>query len=171
MFGRARFHHGKEAPKWWSDLPPQITSPEFTVRRLEEIFHRRRGSPLKAVLLAQEVFPGIGNWMADEILWQLKLPPKIKTGDLDAQAIARLWKTTRTICRTALKTIGVDWSDPPKSWLLLQRFKAKGTCPRDGSPLKRCVVATRTTVFCAICQKNTSSEALCDDGDRTESGS
>ncbi len=40
-----------------------------------KFLQRRRRTPLKAVLLMQEHFPGIGNWMADEILWRARLHP------------------------------------------------------------------------------------------------
>jgi formamidopyrimidine-DNA glycosylase len=38
--------------------------------------HRRQRSPIKAALLEQTLFPGVGNSMADEILWQIKRRPR-----------------------------------------------------------------------------------------------
>src|SRR5258708_7259171 len=29
MFGRVRFHEGRQAPAWWQELPPALTSAEF----------------------------------------------------------------------------------------------------------------------------------------------
>ncbi|MEA3187981.1 MAG: formamidopyrimidine-DNA glycosylase [Chthoniobacter sp.] len=153
MFGRVRFHCGKTAPSWWANLPPAVTSPKFTAAKLRAIFQRRRAAPLKALLLAQDVFPGVGNWMADEILWQARLDPRIAAALLTPKQTRELWRVARAVCRMSLKTIGVDWSDPPDDWLIHQRWKHSGHCPRHGTPLKRATVAGRTTAWCPRCQK------------------
>jgi formamidopyrimidine-DNA glycosylase len=156
MFGRIRFALGKGKPEWWKDLPPAVISPAFTRAVLRE--HLRRGprSPIKAVLLDQTIFPGIGNWMADEILWQMKLHPATRAGDLDASQQRDLWRASRAICRTALKTIGVDWKEPPKNWLIHRRWEKAGHCPRDGTLLDHATIAGRTTAWCPVCQKHSS---------------
>ena len=72
MFGRVRFASSKGKPEWWENLPPAVTSPGFTQALLREQLLRGRRSPTKALLLDQSIFPGVGNWMADEIMWQIK---------------------------------------------------------------------------------------------------
>lgn len=152
MFGRIRFHHGKTAPTWWTKLPPAVISPRFTTAFLREILQRRRTAPLKALLLAQDVFPGVGNWMADEILWQARLDPRTSAGRLEAKQAAELRRVARRVCRVAMKTIGVNWSDPPEDWLIHRRWKKGGLCPRDGTSLERATIAGRTTAWCSHCQ-------------------
>ncbi len=153
MFGRVRFHRGKDAPDWWADLPPAVLSREFTLARLREILHRRARAPLKAVLLMQQFFPGIGNWMADEILWQARVHPRLPAGKVGDQAARTLWRAARKICRVALKTIGVDWGDPPKGWLIHFRWKKTGRCPRHRTALSHATIGGRTTAWCPRCQK------------------
>jgi formamidopyrimidine-DNA glycosylase len=153
MFGRVRFEQSKGEPAWWKELPPPVTSPKFTLAHLQSILRRRQRAPLKGLLLVQDLFPGVGNWMADEILWQCRLHPRATAAQLDTAAVRELWRTTRSVCRTAHKTIGVDWSDPPSDWLIHERFKAGGNCPRDRSALHRGTVAGRTTAWCAKCQR------------------
>jgi formamidopyrimidine-DNA glycosylase len=153
MFGRIRFARGKELPEWWKNLPPAVTSPAFTRALLSEILNRGRRSPIKALLLDQALFPGIGNWMADEIMWQIKLHPATRAGDLTLPQQHDLWRTSRAICRTALRTIGVDWSEPPSDWLIHRRWQKKGRCPRDGTFLHHGTIAGRTTAWCPVCQK------------------
>jgi formamidopyrimidine-DNA glycosylase len=157
MFGRIRFHIGKEMPAWWASLPPAVTSREFTAARLHEILKRRRRTSLKALLLIQESFPGLGNWMADEILWQTRLHPRVAAGALDDVAARELWRVMRSVCRVALKTIGVDWSDPPADWLIHQRWKKTGRCPTHATRLKHATVGGRNTAWCPRCQKLTRS--------------
>ena len=105
------------------------------------------------LVLFQEEFPGVGNWMADEILWQAKLYPAMRAGDLSVHQQHDLWRVSRAICRTALKTIGADWSEPPKNWLIHRRWQKRGRCPRDGTLLDHGTVAGRTTAWCPVCQK------------------
>ena len=153
MFGRIRFALGKGTPEWWKNLPPAVISAAFTRVVLSEILSRGRRSPIKALLLDQKLFPGVGNWMADEILWQAKLYPAMRAGDLSVHQQHDLWRVSRAICRTALKTIGVDWSEPPKNWLIHRRWQKRGRCPRDGTLLDHGTVAGRTTAWCPVCQK------------------
>jgi formamidopyrimidine-DNA glycosylase len=153
-FGRIRFHVGTEPPKWWSDLPPGVTSNRFTRELVREFLRRRGGSSIKAVLLMQETFPGVGNWMADEILWRARLSPKAKAGRLNAQQAKRVWQETKDVCRIALETVGMGDPDPPKGWLFHQRWSAKGVCPRCGARLTTATVGGRTTRWCPVCQRS-----------------
>jgi formamidopyrimidine-DNA glycosylase len=153
MFGRLRFALGKGVPEWWRNLPPGVISRAFTRALLGEQLNRRRLSPIKAALLDQTLFPGVGNWMADEIMWQIKMHPATRAGDLSVSQQHDLWRVSRRICRTALKTIGVDWSEPPKDWLIHRRWQKRGRCPRDGTLLDHGTIAGRTTAWCPVCQK------------------
>jgi formamidopyrimidine-DNA glycosylase len=153
MFGRVRFELGSGVPEWWRNLPPAVISPGFTLGLLGEQLHRRQRSPVKAALLDQSLFPGVGNWMADEILWQIKLHPATRAGDLSGSQQRDLWRVSRSICRTALKKIGVNWSELPKSWLFHRRWEKVGRCSRDGAVLDHGTIAGRTTAWCPVCQK------------------
>ncbi len=152
LFGRLRFHRGASPPRWWRQLPPEILSEHFTKDRLSHFFARRRGSPIKALLLDQAVFPGIGNWMADEILWLTKTDPRTRGGELSTEATASLWRATRQLTRNALRTIGRDWSRPPDTWLFNHRWSDGGRCPGCDAPLAREPIGGRTTCYCPTCQ-------------------
>ncbi len=152
MFGLVRWSQGATEPEWWIKLPPALDSPMFTVSLMRGFLARRKRSPIKAALLAQELFPGVGNWMADEILWQSRINPRATCADLDALNMRRLWQKTRSVCRTAIRTIGVNWDDPPKGWLLHVRWRRDGQCPRDGTKLRRATIGGRTTAWCPACQ-------------------
>ena len=65
QFGRVLFHSGRGAPPWWKRLPPALLAGGFSLAVMEEFLSRHRAAPVKAVLLLQAGFPGIGNWMAD----------------------------------------------------------------------------------------------------------
>jgi len=152
MFGRLRLHRGKSAPTWWDSLPPGVLSNGFTKSRVAGFLQRRTASPVKALLLEQEIFPGIGNWMADEILWRIQLHPETHGGALSSDQSLALWKETRSVTRQALKVIGTTWDDPPNSWLFNHRWKDGGHCPRCHTELTRAPIRGRTSCWCEKCQ-------------------
>lgn len=153
QFGRVLFYHGLGEPPWWSALPPALTSDAFTTAVLGDALSRHRRLPIKATLLLQNHFPGVGNWMADEILWRARISPKTASGTIEGARLSKLRKEIVFVCREALKHIGEDFSDPPHGWLFHERWSAKGECPRDGTILKRETIGGRTTAWCVNCQK------------------
>ena len=152
LFGRVRFDQEPQPPKWWTDIGPALTSPTFTEKLCRERLQRRRRAPVKAALLDQKLFPGIGNWMADEILWQARIHPATPRAELSTAQMKVVWQKTRLVCRTALRTIGKDWSDPPSDWFIHVRWRKSGHCPRHGTALNHATVAGRTTAWCPQCQ-------------------
>jgi formamidopyrimidine-DNA glycosylase len=153
LFGRVLFAESEDAPKWWAKLPPDLLSSAFTLAELAKFLKRRAKAPIKAVLLMQERFPGIGNWMADEILWRAAIHPRQLAGDLDAKQTKALYREIRWVCRSALRIIGTNWDDPPKSWLFPHRWQKDGTCPRTGAKLQHATIGGRTTCWSPARQK------------------
>ena len=154
LFGRVKFYHGKAGPAWWTGAPPEINAPEFTPAYVEEFLRRHGRAPIKAVLLMQSGFPGIGNWLADEILRRAKIAPATKSKDLTALQRSAVRRVTRFVAREALRIIGHDYSDPPKSWLIHERWRPTGICPIHKTLLKRTMIGGRTTAWCARCQRS-----------------
>ena len=90
MFGHWQKYDRPSMNAYWESLPPEVTDSHFTKIVLSASLKRRARSPLKAVLLDQEIFPGVGNWMADEILWRCHLDPRRLAGSLKDSDIALL---------------------------------------------------------------------------------
>ena len=161
MFGGVRFHLGPQPPDWWTRIAPAILSAQFTRPAVAAFLQRRRRAPIKAVLLMQERFPGIGNWMADEILWRAALHPKRRAGSLQPAEVRALHRECRFVCRGALKyNAGVGGRMPPTlnafmpdSWLFNHRWRDGGICPRTKKPLAREDVGGRTTCWSPARQK------------------
>lgn len=166
QFGRAHLHRDDDP---WETLPPEILDPRFTAKLVAHLLQKRPRTSLKALILDQTCFPGIGNWMADEICWRLKLHPATATAKLDAASLRR---ETRFVTRGALKHItdgneklladaskgfsagGYVSHVPPESWLFQHRWRKGGHCPKCKSELARGTIATRTTAWCPQCQKS-----------------
>jgi formamidopyrimidine-DNA glycosylase len=161
MFGGVRFHSGKDQPSWWTKIAPAILSPAFSAAAVAAFLRRRARAPVKAVLLMQERFPGIGNWMADEILWRAALHPRRPAGSLTPGEVRTLHRECRRVCRLALDTIAGRgrYLPPnlnahiPKTWLFWHRWEDGGRCPRTKQPLRREEIGGRTTCWSPARQK------------------
>ncbi len=161
MFGRVLFHSGPKPPAWWTRIAPPILSQDFTLEAVAAFLKRRGRAPIKAALLMQERFPGIGNWMADEVLWRAAIHPKRLAGSLTPPELKTLHRECRNVCRQALVTIaGAGRRLPPhlnahipKSWLFWHRWEDGGRCPRTKQPLLREEIGGRTTCWSPARQK------------------
>jgi formamidopyrimidine-DNA glycosylase len=131
-----------------------VTAPEFSAEAVRDYLARHARAPLKAVLLQQERFPGIGNWMADEILWRAGLHPALPAGRA-ARLANRLHAAVREVAEDALRVIaGAGGPLPPDhnanipdTWLFLHRWRDGGRCPHTGRPLRRAVIGGRATCW------------------------
>lgn len=147
QFGKLALHRSREVPAWWLELPPQPLDKAFTRRRLAAACELRGRRPLKSFLLDQEHFPGVGNWMADEILWQARLRPSRRVASLDDEERENLFGSIQQVCRVAMETVGKDYRDPPEDWLFHCRWRAGGTCPKTGKSLARETIGGRCTCW------------------------
>ena len=164
QFGRILFEISRGAPAWWNALPPRTTSNDFTADLVAEFLRRHRRAPIKGVLLMQEGFPGIGNWMADEILWRAGIHPGTAAGRIRDGQTQLLWRTIVKVCEGALRIVAKDYSDPPASWLFRHRWEPGGVCPKDRHELERATIGGRTTAWCPKCQqpqRRSSNRAAC----------
>ena len=82
---------------------------------------RRRKAPLKAVLLDQGVFAGVGNWIADEVLYQAALSPRRPAASLTLDEVSRLRRKLHAIIRRAVGVRGDSDRFPP-TWLFHHRW-------------------------------------------------
>lgn len=153
QFGRVRIHRSKDAPDWWAAMGVSVTSRAFTRASMSEFLERHPRLTIKGTLLHQTGFPGIGNWMADEILWRAGVAPRRLAGELATTEEERLHREVRFVAREALKKIGPNFGDPPKNWLFHERWSAKGICPKHKITLNRETIGGRTTAWCPKCQK------------------
>jgi formamidopyrimidine-DNA glycosylase len=99
-------------------------------------------APVKARLMDQNVVAGIGNLLADEILWQARINPARPVGGLTGPEVERLLRAERRAIRTALRDGGVHT-------LTVVPYRREGArCPRDGAPMVRSTVDGRTSWWC-----------------------
>jgi formamidopyrimidine-DNA glycosylase len=127
-------------------LDPDLSrlGPDAATISRSELGAALRGSkaPLKARLLDQSRVAGIGNLMADEVLWRAGLSPLRPADSLSANELRRLH-------RNLVRTVG-DLIERGGSHLgdLMEERRPGGRCPRDGAALTRSTVGGRTSWWC-----------------------
>lgn len=103
----------------------------------------RGTTPIKARLLDQRALAGIGNLLADEILWRAALHPARGVDDLRATEQDRLLDALRESVRDAFRLGGVH------ALTLIPHRRPGGRCPHDGAPMARSTVGGRTSWWCS----------------------
>src|SRR5215212_7102 len=106
----------------------------------------RSGAPLKARLLDQGVIAGVGNLLADEILWRARLNPGRAANDLSESELDGLRRSIRAATRDAIRKGGAHTGH-----LNPHRVRG-GRCPRCRSELRHGTIGGRTTFWCPACQ-------------------
>jgi len=99
-------------------------------------------APLKARLLDQQRLAGVGNLLADEMLWRSSLHPQRPAGSLTGVEVRRLHRHLRATLDDLLDAGGSHLGR-----MIAERHPG-GHCPRDGTPLRRATVGGRTTWWC-----------------------
>ncbi|WP_404350581.1 hypothetical protein LG324_19525 [Phycicoccus jejuensis] len=110
-----------------------------------EEFRERVGrgrAPVKARLLDQSVIAGVGNLLADEVLWQAGVDPRRTVDTLGTDDLDALRRRLRAAVRTAVRRGGVHTLE------VVAHRGSSGHCPRCGSEMARATVGGRTTWFC-----------------------
>lgn len=105
---------------------------------------------LKSALMSQELVAGLGNLLADEILWRARLHPSTPTGELAGSEHRRLYGRLRTVLRESMNHGRIPTG---RRWLTGCRDEDSPTCPRCGTRLRKDRTSGRSTVWCPYCQK------------------
>jgi len=108
---------------------------------------RERTAPMKALLLDQTFAAGVGNWIADEVLYQARIAPRRPARTLSAPESSLLRRRLRAVLTTAVRT-GADSDRYPRTWLFHRRWDhdplAKTT---TGAQIRWDTIAGRTTAW------------------------
>lgn len=147
LFGKVIYEQSTKAPAWWDTMPIELTDAAYCLDNMNTFLNKRGRSQIKSVLLQQEGFPGIGNWMADEILWRSRIAPFVKVGEINPDKRKDLYHAIKEVCLDALEVIADGWKRPPDSWLFNHRWTNGGVCPITNKPLIREKINGRTACW------------------------
>ncbi|HET7106082.1 MAG TPA: bifunctional DNA-formamidopyrimidine glycosylase/DNA-(apurinic or apyrimidinic site) lyase [Candidatus Acidoferrum sp.] len=135
---------------------PLLISAEEFVQRI-----RGRRARIKAMLLDQGVLRGVGNIYADESLWKARIHPARIGARLTVEEARTLHGALQQILKKAIVLRGSSISDfldaegePGEYQLHHKAYGREGkACYRCKTPIRRIVVAGRSSFFCPNCQK------------------
>ena len=102
-------------------------------------------APLKARLMDQHRLAGVGNLLADEILWRAGMDPARRT-PLTSDEVRALHSVLRSTLRQLDRRGGSHAGE------VMEERHAGGRCPRDGAELLHGVVGGRSTWWCPLHQ-------------------
>lgn len=123
-----------------------------SAKELGEVLKKRK-APIKAVLLDQGLFAGIGNWIADEVLFHAKLDPHRKASELKPAEVARLRSKILAVVKKAVE-VEADYERFPKSWLFHVRWgKQKDAQTHGKQKIIHEEIGGRTTAWVPSVQK------------------
>jgi len=142
-----------------SKLGPEPFSARFTAADLGERLAGRSAS-IKALLLDQTILAGVGNIYADEALFRARIDPRRAGGDLSGAEVEVLREAVVAVLQAGIDGRGSSLQNyaPPggeKGSFQEQHQVFRRTdrpCYRCGTPIRRVVLAQRSTHFCPACQ-------------------
>ena len=122
---------------------------------------RSQKTKIKLFLLNQKNIAGIGNIMADEVLWHAKIYPERNIKTLRYIEVKRLWKSIKFILKRSIKFGGTtmrDWLHPggEKGGYFRKRYaygREGEKCFRCESKISRKKIGGRSAHFCPKCQR------------------
>lgn len=133
---------------------------EATEEQFSAAIHARK-SHIKALLLDQTVLRGMGNIYTDESLWRAKIHPRRLGANLTPKELRRLHRAMQDVLNEAIRSRGSSISDYVDSAGEQGEFQLKHRvydregkkCFRCGTPIRRIIVAGRSSYFCPHCQR------------------
>jgi formamidopyrimidine-DNA glycosylase len=133
---------------------PEPLDASFTVEALRDALDARPGQ-LHAVLRDQHAVAGIGRAFANEILWEARLSPFLRTRTLDDEQLGRLHAAIVGVLSDAVERL------QPLSRDGLVAHAKRGhavhdrlgqPCPRCGDDIRRVSFEEHTVFYCPRCQ-------------------
>jgi len=151
-FGRLSVAHGFEAV---GSEPLEVELEPFI-----KLFRGRKTS-IKSALLNQKLLRGVGNIYADESLFRAGIRPRRRAASLTRKDLPRLYAAIQEVLKEAIELGGSSVSnyvdaDGEEGFFQLKHrvYGRQGKpCLVCKSPIKRVVIAGRSSHYCPKCQK------------------
>jgi formamidopyrimidine-DNA glycosylase len=133
---------------------------EIDLERFFSLF-RGRKTPIKSALLNQKLLRGVGNIYADESLFRAGIRPRRRASIITREQFAKLLRAIKEVLAEAIALGGSSISDyvdadGEEGFFQLQHrvYGREGEpCLVCKTPIKRVVIAGRSSHYCPNCQK------------------
>ncbi|XP_019448079.1 PREDICTED: formamidopyrimidine-DNA glycosylase isoform X3 [Lupinus angustifolius] len=141
-----------------SELGPDALFEPMTLEEFTQSLHKKK-TEIKALLLDQSFISGIGNWVADEVLYQARIHPRQGASSLSEESCSALHKCIKEVIEKATE-VGADSSQFPISWIFHSREKKPGKAFVDGKTIEFITAGGRTTAYVPELQKLSGSQEV-----------
>jgi formamidopyrimidine-DNA glycosylase len=139
---------------------PGVEPLDIDLEHFIPLFHGRK-TPIKSALLNQKLLSGVGNIYADESLFRAKVRPRRRATSLTRAELEKLHKGLQRVLREAIKLGGSSVSDyvdaeGREGFFQLKHYvygREGKPCLVCGTPIKRIIIAGRSSHYCPQCQK------------------
>jgi formamidopyrimidine-DNA glycosylase len=133
---------------------------EIDPDRFTALFHGRK-TPIKSALLNQKLLRGVGNIYADESLFRAGIRPRRRASTITHDRLVKLLAAIREVLEEAIALGGstisnyVDSNGEEGFFQLQHRVYGREAepCLICKTPIKRVVIAGRSSHYCSRCQK------------------
>ncbi|XP_050234441.1 formamidopyrimidine-DNA glycosylase isoform X2 [Mercurialis annua] len=133
-----------------SELGPDALLDLMTIDEFHESL-RKKKMPIKALLLNQSFISGIGNWIADEVLYQARIHPEQSASSFSRENCATLLECIKEVIQYAVQVDAAS-SRFPLDWLFHFRWgKKPGNV--NGKKINFITSGGRTTAYVPELQK------------------
>ena len=130
------------------------------LERFVELF-RHRKTPIKSALLNQKLLSGVGNIYADEALFRAGVRPRRRASSLTHNELQKLHIGLLKVLRHAIKLGGSSINDyvdaEGREGFFQLKHRVYGRegkpCYVCGTPIKRVIIAGRSSHYCPHCQQ------------------
>lgn len=107
---------------------------------------------IKGALLDQTVTAGVGNWIADEILFQSRIYPTSLPKNLHPEQLQTIFEKMKEIMKVAIEVDAIRADLPAHYITHYGRKTASIHCPRCKNEIEKTEVGGRGTYACGSCQ-------------------
>ncbi len=108
---------------------------------------RGRRAVIKSLLLNQRFAAGVGNWIADEVLYQAGIDPHRRASELSPDESDALRRALQDVVTTAV-SVDARKDRFPASWLFHRRWgRRPDQATADGHPIEHATIGGRTTAW------------------------
>jgi len=155
-FARVRLFEDPETVPPISELGPDALFEPMSVDNFLDSLGRKKIG-IKALLLDQSFISGIGNWIADEVLYQSRIHPLQIASNLSRESCEALHQSIQEVVKYAVE-VDADLERFPKEWLFHHRWgKKPGTV--NGKKIEFITAGGRTTAYVPQLQKLTGAQS------------
>ncbi|CAK8535645.1 unnamed protein product [Lathyrus sativus] len=173
-----------------SELGPDALFEPMTLDEFTGRLHKKK-TEIKALLLDQSYISGIGNWVADEVLYQARIHPQQTASSLSGENCSTLYECITEVIQFAVGVdadcsrfplewlfhfrwgkkpgkisveVGADSSQYPTNWIFHFREKKPGKAFVDGKEIDFITAGGRTTAYVPELQKLSGPQKLKETG-------